>query len=255
MSIPDTRHPTPDTRYPTPDNINSMRRTLIILSLLFFPAWLIAQTEIRYDTASVSVRKFSPAAIKSYKENPVFQYDRIIEPPRSLWDRFWDWFWSKIAQLFSSKESWSLIRTILVILASAILLFFILKLLGMTNAGLFGKENKNDAPGYSITEEDIHSINFEAAIQEAVNEGNFRFAVRLLYLQSLKKMADLGLINWQLNKTNIAYLQELSGSKHYRHFTHLTVQFENNWYGDLPIEENEFRAVRDQFTAFNQQLH
>jgi hypothetical protein len=102
--------------------------------------------------------------------------------------------------------------------------------------------------------EDIHAIDFDRAIQDAIDTRNFRMAVRLLYLQSLKNLADRGLINWQLNKTNIAYVHELDNHEFQQTFRDLTFQFEINWYGDVPIDENEFGSVRDQFNRFKRQL-
>ena len=124
----------------------------------------------------------------------------------------------------------------------------------MTNIGLFGKENKEEALGYFVVEENIHAINFDAAIEKAIADKNFRFAVRLLYLQTLKNLAGIGLINWQVNKTNIAYVEELNGNIHQAGFRNLTRQFEKNWYGYLPIEESEFRQVMNHFNQFNQKL-
>lgn len=232
-----------------------MYRLFFLLPLVLLPAWISAQQKVINDTAKVSVRKFSPAAINSYKKDPAYQYDQLIEPPESAWDRFWEWFWGKIGAMLSSETGWAVFQTVLIVLASAILLFFVLKLSGMTNGGLFGKENKADKLGYLISDDDIHTVDFESAIEKAINDGNYRFAVRLLYLQSLKKLADLGLINWQINKTNVTYLRELYGNRLYDNFNNLTLQFENNWYGDVPIEENEFLQVKNQFVEFNQQLN
>ena len=120
--------------------------------------------------------------------------------------------------------------------------------------GLFGKKNKEETLDYSVMEDNIHTINFEAAIEQAIADKNFRFAVRLLYLQTLKNLTHAGLINWQVNKTNVAYVEELNGNEYQQHFRRLTRQFENNWYGYLPIEEKEFGAVIDHFNQFNQKL-
>lgn len=231
-----------------------MQRFLLIIFIIFFQQISFAQEQIMFDTSSVAVRKFEPGKIEAYKAEPAFQYERIIEPPKSLWDRFWDWFWKKFMSLLGTEEGGRAFNTMLILVAIGILVFFIMKLTGMTNAGLFGKKNKENALDYSLMDENIHAIDFDTAIQEAIDQKNFRFAVRLLYLQSLKNLADRGLINWQINKTNVAYVHELNASAHQQNFRNLTFQFENNWYGDLPIEENEFMAVREQFNQFKRQL-
>jgi len=231
-----------------------MRRLLLVLVVLIIYDTCLSQEQITNDSSSVTVRNFSSATITGYKADPAFQYDRIIEPPKSVWERFWEWFWQKVAQTIGSKQGGRIFNIIIILLAAAILTFFIIKLTGMQNAGLFGKKNTGNALDYSIHDENIHTIDFDAAIHEAVEKRNFRFAVRLLYLQSLKLLTDRRLINWQVNKTNVTYVQELKDSAYQQGFRDLTFQFENNWYGDLPIEESEFIHVKDHFNQFNRQL-
>ncbi len=213
----------------------------------------LAQPGIAYDTSRVVQRTFTPAAINGYKGDKDFQYNRYKEPPASLWDRFWNWVWSMIEDVLSTEQGAFTFRTVLIVLAIVVLGYFIFRLTGMNKAGLF-KRNTGDVSAYTISDEDIHAINFEQAIEQAVQNGNYRLAVRMLYLQTLKKLADRQLINWQLNKTNIAYLQELQASSYQQGFSHLTWQFESNWYGDMPIDAAEFQGVRDQFNQFNRQI-
>jgi hypothetical protein len=155
--------------------------------------------------------------------------------------------------MLSTEGGATAFKTVFILLAVMVMGFFIYRLTGMHTASLF-KRNTGDVSGYSITDEDIHSINFDQAIELAIQNNNYRLAVRLLYLQSLKRLADKHLINWQLNKTNIAYVQELQGSRYQHSFSNLTLQFESNWYGDMPIDTAEFDAVHEQFNQFNRQF-
>jgi hypothetical protein len=234
-----------------------MRPFLFIISFFILLQTSRAQHTIVYDSADIKTRTFSAEKLKEYKANKDFQYERFKETPKSIWDRFWEWLWGLWERfwqrVFSTEGGRITFKTVLIILAVAVLVFFILKLSGMTKSGLFGRKS-GDGLDYSTSEEDIHTINFEEAIQQAINSGNLRLAVRLLYLQSLKQLTDTGLINWQINKTNIAYVQELSGSSYQPAFSNLTLQFESNWYGDVPIDAGEFNSVREQFNQFNRQL-
>lgn len=230
-----------------------MRSFLLMISFFFLLQHLPAQDALVFDSSKVQVRSLSAEKMNAYKADKDFQYERYKEPPKSLWARFWDWVWNKIGQLLGTQGGSAAVQTILIILAVAMLVFFILKLTGMTKVGLFGRKTGNGMD-YTESEENIHTINFEEAIEKAIASGNLRLAVRLLYLQTLKKLADNGFINWQLNKTNIAYVAELSNTAWQPAFSNLTLQFESNWYGDIPIDNAEFDAVRGQFNQFNQQL-
>lgn len=227
---------------------------LFLLIILFASCGMRSMAQnIARDSATTDVRQFSAASLGKYKADRQFQYEQSFEPPKSLWTRFWNWVWRKIDEMLSTKGGAAAFKTILILLAIAILAFFIYRLTGMSRSGLFGRKDGSSLD-YSTSDENIHTINFEAAIQQAIDDGNYRLAVRLLYLQSLKHLADRELINWQVNKTNIAYVQELGGTSYQRDFDDLTRQFENNWYGDVPIAVAEFGEVRNQFSRFNRQL-
>src|SRR5689334_7067949 len=232
-------------------NSIDMRSSLAIFFFTLITLTGFSQKTLVYDSSDVHVRLFNKAAIENYKADSTFQYDRILEPPASLWDRFWSWFWSKIAAMLSTETGKRTFTAVLILIVVAILVFTIMKLTGMSGASLFGGKNTGEGLSFTVSDEDIHGISFEEAIEKAVSEGNLRLAVRLLYLQTLKKLSDRGLISWQINKTNVAYVRELSGSNYQQSFGDLTRQFETNWYGDRHIEPSEYSQVQQAFHQFN----
>ena len=230
---------------------------VLLFCILIFAAKCSAsaQKTIFYDSSYVQARDFDSAKLYSFKKDPIFQYEKVVESPKSLWDRFWDWFWSLIDRIFNTKSGGAVFQWTVISIAVIILVYFIIKISGMSNAGLFGKNNKGEKLAYSEMSEDIHSIDFDNEIQKAIDEKNFRLAVRLLYLQSLKKLTDNGNINWQPNKTNLTYWQELGGSKYQQSFFDITRQFEYNWYGNRAATPEEFKLLRQTFNDFNSQLN
>ncbi len=228
---------------------------LIFISIIIISIFCeaSAQQKIQYDTSAIHAREFSKNGLSAYKNSREFQYERIHEPPKSLWNKFIDWVNSIINRIFTSIGSGNIIGWILTILAAAIIVYVLIKISGMGDGGLFGKKS-GKALSYTVNYEDIHSINFDEAIQQAIDDKNFRLAVRLLYLQSLKNLTDKGKINWQINKTNFHYLRELSDTNHQPEFLRLTKEFENNWYGNIPVEESGFNSLKQSFADFNQQL-
>ena len=237
-----------------------MRTFLLVIYFLTLAFSGIAQIPLTKDSSLVTPRSFSGATIKSYKTDKDFQYDSVSEPPKSLWERFWEWvyrvtkmFLIKIGKLFRINLSGKTIETLLILLMLAILTFFLLKIIGMDRVGLFGKIN-TEGIGYSLMDENLQTINFPQAIEDAVSKKNFRMAVRLLYLQTLKNLTNQNLINWQMNKTDEVYIHELDGNLLQRPFIDLTRQFESNWYGGIPIDEIEFGIVSGRFRNFNDQF-
>jgi hypothetical protein len=119
---------------------------------------------------------------------------------------------------------------------------------------LFDKDSPQGALPYQETLENIHEINFDDDIESALAQRNFKLAVRLLYLRSLKQLNDAGLIQWQIEKTNSVYVDELSNPNQRQTFSILTRQFEYIWYGNFPIDEQAFRNINTLFQDFKQIL-
>jgi hypothetical protein len=135
----------------------------------------------------------------------------------------------------------------------AVILFFVFKVTKMNRLALFKGESKSGS-SYNITSEDIHSIPFDEAINEALNSGNYRLAIRLLYLQNLKLLADKNLIAWQPNKTNTDYCSEITHESSKQVFRHVTNIFEYAWYGSHTVTRNDFTDMKEELTKFQNRL-
>ncbi|TDH28767.1 hypothetical protein EXU57_01460 [Segetibacter sp. 3557_3] len=213
---------------------------------------LLSEKLLRYDSSVVNERSFKPSTIDRYKQDPDFNYERLVEPPQSWWDRFWAWFWLKVAEVLSTPEGKTTLWTVFTLLAIAIIIYFINRVTGMNKTSLFGKHS--GAGGYTTGVEDIHGISFDEEIAKAKASGDYRLALRLMYLKALKKMSDTSQISWQINKTNTDYLNETSGKTWFPVFRSLTFSFEYAWYGDLPLNKEHFTVLENQFIELDHQL-
>lgn len=210
------------------------------------------KTEIKLDSSTINVQKFNKDALDAYSEQNEFKYDAALTRDLSLWDRFWIWFWSKVGQLFTGAASNPISKYFFIGLGAAILLYIIYKVIG--NENIFAKKSKEITLPYDILNENIHEIDYEKEIQQFIEQGKFRLAVRLLYLRTLKKLSDAEIINWQPEKTNYNYLMEISKPDVKQEFSLLTHQFDYIWYGDFPIDANKFEPIKQSFNHFNAQI-
>jgi hypothetical protein len=229
-----------------------MKLLLFSVFLLVSCNYSLAQTTLKSDTAGITIRMFDKQTLNELKNDSEFQYDKWQEPPVSWWDRFWSWFWWKVGQLLSTNGGKTTIWGLLILFGVSMIAFFVLKVTGMNRDSLFGRSS-NRLP-FTTTTEDINSISFDEAINEAIANGNYRLATRLLYLQALKLLSDKGYIEWQKNKTNTDYLNEVSTNQWHPVFSSLTRNFEYTWYGAAPVNQERFLSLRKQFLQFNNQL-
>lgn len=206
----------------------------------------------KLDSSKISVRKFSEEAISDYSKQKDFIYDDVAPKTLSLWDRFWRWIWSLINQLLSGKTSGSIIKYVLIVIAIALVVYLAIKLIGLDFKLLTKKSKSVDVP-FSETLENIHEIDFDEQLDIALQNKNYRLVVRLLYLKTLKQLTDKRLIDWQPEKTNQAYVEELSRQSYHQQFLELTYQFEYIWYGEFYIDQPTFESIHQSFKDFNQQ--
>lgn len=219
---------------------------------------------LKIDTGSVvDVRHFDQSALKSYRGKPEFNYKEAAANI-SWWERFWRWFWDWLDHLFKfgtgkgTVTFWSVFFKVLQILLLALgvgaLIFFIFKAQGINILGIFRKKTTSAPIPYSEFFEDINAINFDDEIENAIAKANYRFAVRLLYLKCLKHLSNAGLIDWQIDKTNSTYINELVNQQQQDAFRMLTLQFEYVWYGEFLIDQQAFKTIDSSFRDFNKQV-
>lgn len=181
-----------------------------------------------------------------------FQY---VEPAtraeQSAWSLFWTRVWQTIMEWLNSRSYGHFWRWVFYALFLGAGVFVVLKLLQIDFTAMLGRAPRRGPLAYDTAAENIHEVDFATRLAEAEAAGNWRLAVRLGYLQLLKTLSDQGLINWQPDKTNHAYLAELPPAGTLRaDFREITRQFEFVWYGELALSGTLYERVRAGQRAF-----
>ena len=204
---------------------------------------------IKNDSSKIAVRNFDQQKIKSYRGKAEFQYNDAA-PAESLWDRFWKWFWNLINSLMTDGSAGGFIKYSVITVLAGLVIFAVIKTAGVDLRILLGRSKPTQIP-FSESHDNIHEIDFNEQIQQAINNGNYRLAVRLCYLSSLKKLSDQSLISWQPEKTNQPYIGEIEDDSIKKQFSRLTRQFEYIWYGEFFIDKDNFAGIKSDFDQFN----
>lgn len=230
-----------------------MKRLIIFILCCLSISTIDAKQKAVYDSSNIQVRQISSEDIHSYKNDSDFDYEKLIPKEKSLWDRFWEWVWKNYEDLMHTQYG-PLTRDILfIVIGISVILFIIYQILKGNTNNIFQK-TKNEKNIFSIETEDPHQINFDEAIRDALKKGDFNLCIRLLYLQSLKLLSDKNLINFKINKTNAAYILELTNHDVQKPFETLTRYFEQVYYGNMQSNQNDFDAMQEKFTKLTTQL-
>lgn len=124
-----------------------------------------------------------------------------------------------------------------------------------SNVGLFRKRSiENPVDLSDEIPEDIFAINYQKEIDKAAAQGNYRLAVRLMFLRLLKNLAEKNIIQYKQDRTNFDYLLQLQATAYYSHFFRITRNYEYSWYGHFDVSEEAYKIIQRDFDQFDRQL-
>jgi hypothetical protein len=87
----------------------------------------------------------------------------------------------------------------------------------------------------------------ENDLQDAVESGNYRLAIRLLYLKNLKQLIDKDYVKPSPEKTNRQYVAELEKAGLAELFGVNTRVYETAWYGEATLDVQQYRRISPSF--------
>lgn len=247
-----------------------MKKTLLIILFCLLYGSIYPQVndsiskknELKYDkTESLIPIDFNENALSEYRAQEEFDYIETLEK-ENWWTRFKKWVNAKYNQflnwLFGEYEPDSVLAFIIKIipyLLLLILLGLVLWLFSRLNPGgqILKKPKKSEV--YLTEEEElIKNEDLPSLIQKAIKKGQFRLAVRYYYLNELRKLDELQLIDYAYQKTNKDYSEEITDASIRLQFSEITKLYEFIWYGSFQVSENDFRLVEKGFLRMEKVL-
>lgn len=248
-----------------------MKRIINIL-FVFAMAWVClpypVMGEVPNDeSTNVDVRQLTEEEVDEILQDDDYVYGREELRERrekTWWDRFKDWLRSlfkpveipipdqpdiKVPDTSGISVFATIVKYLLIALFVGVVLWFIYKTWYLRP--IRKKDKEIEEEDFITYEEDITQLDFEHWLADALSKKDFRKAVRLQFLNSLKLLAELKLINWKMNKTNYDYYFELAGHRSQPQFMDVTNTFEYIWYGDFAINKEHYESVAEDFTEFN----
>ena len=179
------------------------------------------------------------AQIALWQSDPAYNYNReLITPELNLFEWISKQFGEFMRKIFGSRFAEEYSGLILICIAIIILLL-IIWFVYRKRPELFMRSRKNALP-YTVGEDTIYGVDFSGGITDALSRQDYREAVRLLYLQTLKQLSDAERIDWQPYKTPTQYLTEVRLPA----FRQLTNHFLRVRYGNFEATEELFRTMQ-----------
>lgn len=175
-----------------------------------------------------------------WRQDGAYDYGRELVPHQDtfgewLQDRLGDFTDEIFRNVFAQNREWMwTVLGIIVILAILWIVFVVRPSVFMRS----GK--KTDSLDYDVTEDTIYGIDFPSEIEKAISRHDFREALRLMYLQTLKWLSDNHQIEWQSFKTPTQYTKEWRNAD----FLKITRLFVRVRYGGFEATEEMIAEMR-----------
>ncbi|MGB5556091.1 MAG: DUF4129 domain-containing protein [Flavobacteriaceae bacterium] len=242
--------------------VNNLR--LLIIFILLAPlSWAQQDSTatVDYDTASLQVQKIEANDLQQYRDNDEFDYE-VLKQDQTWWDDFKSWLGNLLIQffewIFGVEKAAGFLQVffrIIPYLLLALLVFILIKFFLNVNANALLQAKKNQAL-VSLSEEEhiIKNEDIQQLIQQALQEKNYRLAIRYYYLYILQIMGDKEIIVWELQKTNYDYLNEIDREELKRPFGNITRWYDYIWYGNFDIDEPKYKRAEREFESLQKTL-
>ena len=181
------------------------------------------------STSALDTLAYHASEITKWQSDSRYGYNReFLHEERSLWEIIQTWIYERLHELFGVSADvhqifvWLVVIFFLIIIAAVGFLIY-------RHRGLFKGPQKVNTDGYTIEDETIYGINFDHDIEKALLNQDFREAVRLIYMQTLRTLSDAENILWEPYKTPRQYMMEF----HHDSFNKLTREYVKIRYGNF----------------------
>jgi hypothetical protein len=222
----------------------------------------LPRTEVRellIDTVEVVVNPFRENFKSDYSDG-----DYIYEPKMrelSWWERFWERILNWFRDLFNFGNSgradifteW-FFRIVAISIILLCMYLIAKSILNKEGQWIFGKNSDRKLMGYEDVEKNLMQTDFEKLIAETEAKGEIRLAIRYYYLYLLRKLAAREIIEWDVEKTNSDYFNEIKDPELKKAFGFVSYAYNYIWYGEFGIDEINYQRTRGAFIKLLKQL-
>ena len=185
---------------------------------------------------------FDQKTYKQFKNDKAYDYYQIKPEGRSFFDTMAEAFFIWLRKNVNPNITFKQVKITLWII-TGIVVIIILFLIYYYRPSLF-YINRKKKIDFLVEDEDIHTLDFDELIKEALNSGRFSDAIRWIYLLTLKELHERQHISWDPFKTVIEYTYELKRTDLKPDFKNLSLQFLYYRYGN-------FDATQDTCSTFS----
>ena len=103
-------------------------------------------------------------------------------------------------------------------------------------------------------DDNIHETDLNKLLTAAEGQEQYNLAIRIRFLMLIKRLSELGLIDWKPGKTNRSYVREMKKHSDATLFVQLTRMYERIWFGDNILPAQLYQQVYPKYEQFHKSL-
>src|SRR5688500_6533948 len=157
---------------------------------------------------------------------------------------------SGLERFFSALSKSTALKVILYSMLIAAIIYILYQVMVVNNCFIFSRSRRNRLAGDASHNVSINE-NLDEKIKEAIDNSNYRQAIRYMYLKTLKVLSDNNVITLHAKSTNQDYIRQMYKHDDLGQFRQLTRIYEYVWYGEFDPTETQFEIIRTNFNKFN----
>lgn len=230
---------------------------MLIFKWLFFSLFIVQfsfaqhnEQPVKFDDSKLEKQSISENDLETYKADEDFNYVEVVAEDNFI-DKALRWlrnflrkFWESIFGIGTASGFLYFIFNILPYILLGVLVFLLIRFFLKVNSNnLLTKAKKEGTISFTEEEQIIKNEDIPALIKEAINQKNYRLAIRYYYLLSLKQLTENENILWQPQKTNEDYIKEITKDHLKVDFKNITKIYDYVWYGEFNVDAIKFETL------------
>jgi len=212
------------------------------------------QDTLNIDRDTIEPRHFEDLKDKYQGEDYIYEY---TTENSGWWSRFKQWLNDFFKDLFDfeTQQQANNVTDVLLKIGGVIIfllvIYFIFKAV-MNDEGswVFGKSSDKNIIPVTDIEQNLSITDFDKLTKDAEKNNEHRLAIRYYYLWLLKKLALAEIIEYDVEKTNSDYQNEITSKNLKDNFSYTSYLYNYIWYGEFDVNQQQYNKAKNAFTDF-----
>lgn len=204
----------------------------------------------------METRNFEDDLSEKYRGDD-FDYSSQEGEAQNLIKRFLRWFFGWIDESFGINippYTLEIIEYLIYVLMGALIIYLFIRFLSGEKLSAVFTKRATSILDINLSEDHIENVDLDALIKSALEEKDYRLAVRYQYLRILKILSQKGFIDWHYEKTNSDYQKEIEAEKVRSGFRNVSYLYDYIWYGEQEIDAVKYETVKARFATLKNSI-